>query len=590
MPPPYSTVRHAIVFVFLVIGLSAAEPPWVKQASANAELAAEGYSRSRRALHAWLGLADPTTGLLPRGDIGQYRVDLVSGARGRSEFDPNWVVRDCAADLYPFLVIAAAFTEPDLLRSSLLPMLRQEMLLTRRLGELSDDIQPGSKGWVRPARDVDEIVFGSSEYMKDGLLPITEILGETPWYGRLRGLATDLVNRSPYAWKGAALPAQTSEVNGNALQVLARLSWKTRDPRYLSALLHLADFYFVHQLPATHYLPAHEWDIATDQPKQGAFDVSLRATQNRASGNAADRPAQGVFVLADHGNEIVGGLTEAFLCARTFAPDRASRWEPALRKLLDRVLETGRNDDRLWVTSVDVATGKVVDPHHAHCWGYMFNAVYTGYLLTGDERYRTAVREGMDSVARRPDYLFDEKGAGRRWGANAYSDSIEGALVLLNRIPHPALERAMDQAIVAFYARQRPDGFIEASYADGNFIRTAILFALYKAQGAFLSPLDPGVQLGAVREGDSLNLIVRTQAQWTGRLRFDIPRHREHWNMARNYPRLNEWPEWFTVEPNHAYTVSIDDQPPRTCLGFELRDGLPLSLAAGTRALIRVTP
>ncbi|MBS1829836.1 MAG: hypothetical protein JST93_31340 [Acidobacteria bacterium] len=522
---------------------------WIPQASHNAKLASEAYSRSGRVLHAWLNLADPTTGLLPR-----------------MENNPNWVVRDSAADLYPFMVIASHFTEPYLYRTSMLHILRQEMLLTRRLGHLSDDLQPGNKGWVRPNLDIDEVIFGSSEYMKDGLLPITEILGETPWYWRMRDIANDMVGKSPYTWNGAKLPAQTAEINGNALQVLARMSWKTRDPRYISQLLHIADFYFLHQLAATNYLPAHEWDIKTDQPKRG------------------------VFVFSDHGNEIVGGLTEAFLFAKALRPEKATQWEPALKKLLDRVLETGRNKDSVWVHSVDVATGKVVDARHAHCWGYMFNAIYTGYLLTGEERYRTAVQQAMDSVARNPHYLFDEQGAGRKWGSNAYSDSIEGALVLLNRIPHPALEKALDEAIVKFYSRQRDNGIIEYWYGDGNFIRTAIMFAFYKTQGTFLAPYDPRVQLGAVRDGQSVNLLIQADAPWQGQLRFDIPRHREHWNMASNYPRLNEWPEWFTVEPGQTYNVSINNQPPKQYFGFELRTGLPLTIPAGQRTTIRVTP
>lgn len=91
---------------------------------------------------------------------------------------------------------------------------------------------------------------------------------------------------------------------------------------------------------------------------------------------------------------------------------------------------------------MDVATGKAADERHAHCWGYIFYAIYTGYLLTGDERYRQAVQRSMDSVCRRTDSLVDEQGAGRKWGAKADSDSIEGALVLLNRIPRHGLAQA----------------------------------------------------------------------------------------------------------------------------------------------------
>jgi len=526
----------------------AADPDWTTQAAHNGRMAAEGLARGNRAMHAWLKLSDPVTGLLPR-----------------TETNPNWVVRDSAADLYPFMVLASYFTEPYLYRATMRQILRQEMILTRRVGNLSDDLQPGGRGFVRPEVVMDEVIFGSSEYMKDGLLPITELLGETPWYHRMRDIANDMVAYSPYRWNGAALPAQTAVINGNALQVLARMTWKTRDPRYLDQLIHIADFYFLHQLPVTNYLPAHEWDIKADQPKRG------------------------VFVFSDHGNEIVGGLTEAFVLVKFLRPEKAKQWEPPLRKLLDRVLETGRNKDGVWVHSVDVATGKVVDSRHAHCWGYMFNAIYTGYLMTGEQRYRQAVQDAMDSVARNTNYLFDEQGAGRKWGADAYSDSIEGALVLLNRIPHEPLEKALDEAVKKFYARQHDNGIIESWYGDGNFIRTAMMYAFFKSQGTFLSPYDERVELGAVPEPNSLSLLIRAAAPWQGVLRFDIPRHKEHWNMARNYPRLNEWPEWFTVESGRAYHVAIDDAPPKTYFGFELRDGLPLTVGGGERKRIRVT-
>lgn len=525
---------------------AAATPDW-SAADANGRLAGEALSRSRRVMHAWLNLADPVTGLLPR-----------------MENNPNWVVRDSAADLYPFMVIASAFLERPVYDGSMHHILRQEMLLTRRAGHLSDDLQPGGKGFVRPELVMDEVMFGSSEYMKDGLLPITEILGETPWYFRMRDIADDMLRLAPYKWRGGRLPAQTAEINGNALQVLARLSWKTRDPRYLDQLIAIADFYFLHQLPATGYLPAHEWDLATDSPRRG------------------------VFVFSDHGNEIVGGLTEAVMLTRALRPEKAKQWETPLKKLLDRLLETGRNADGVWVHSVDVATGKVVDPRHAHCWGYMFNAIYTGYLLTGEPRYKQAVEHAMDAVVKNPNYLFDEAGAGRKWGANAYSDSIEGALVLLNRLPHPRLSAALDEAMKKYYARQRDNGIVEYWYGDGNYIRSAMMYAFYKSQGAALAPYDERVRLGAVREGDAVALLVSAGAPWQGVLRFDVARHREHWNMAQNYPRLNEWPEWFTVEPGRLYEVTVNGAEPQRMFGFELRKGLPLSVPGGRQARVEI--
>lgn len=46
-------------------------------------------------------------------------------------------------------------------------------------------------------------------------------------------------------------------------------------------------------------------------------------------------------------------------------------------------------------------------------------------------------------------------------------------------------------------AYQQPDGAIERWYADGNWTRTALLYAMMKTQGCYLKSWAPGVELGA---------------------------------------------------------------------------------------------
>ena len=60
--------------------------------------------------------------------------------------------------------------------------------------------------------------------------------------------------------------------------------------------------------------------------------------------------------------------------------------------------------------------------------------------------------------------------------------------------------------------------------------------------------------MGASSDGERL-LVVRSRHRpgWSGRLRFDYARHRRDLNFPRNYVRLNEWPEWFTVDENTLY-------------------------------------
>lgn len=507
---------------------------------------------SNRIMHAWLARLDPATGLLPhRGNLN-----------GRP--DDTWVVANTAADLYPFMVMAARLTEPAVYHGAMLDILRQETLLTTRVGRLSDDVQAGGKGFTRPTPDLDAIIFGSSEYMKDGLIPLTELFGDTPWYYRMQGIAADIITHAPYQSSRGRLPAQTTEVNGNMLQVLSRLYFKTGEPAYLEQVLAIADFYFLDMLPTTNYLPADRWDVATREP------LTTR------------------FVLSDHGNEIVGGLSEAFVLAMHARPEKAQQYRPAFVGMIDRLLAVGRNADGVWHHDIDIVSGAPIADRHAHCWGYMFNGVYTAYMATGEERFRAAVQQGLDAVARKPTYLFDEHPPVASWKANAYSDAIESALVLLNRVPHAQLPAQIDIATARMLDVIRPSGIVEDWHGDGNTIRTALMYVMWKSQGARLEPWDRRVHLGAVREDDTVLFSVTADAAWSGMLRLDQPRHRDHLHLPVNYPRLNEWPEWYTVDHDRRYHVRVGQSEPVVRLGAELVQGVPVSLRAGQTVLIEV--
>ena len=413
---------------------------------------------------------------------------------------------------------------------------------------------------------MDAIIFGSSEYMKDGLIPLTELFGDTPWYHRMQGIATDIVRHAPYETSRGRLPAQTTEINGNMLQVLSRLYFKTGNKAYLDQVLAIADFYFLDMLPTTNDLPADRWDVKTQKP------LNTR------------------FVLSDHGNEIVGGLSEAFVLAMHARPDKAAQYRPAFIRMIDRLLAVGRTADGVWHHDIDIVTGKPIAGRHAHCWGYMFNGVYTAYMATGEPRFREAVERALDTVTRTPTYLFDETPPVAWWSADSYSDAIESALVLLNRLPTPDCPSRSTSPPTKMLDVVRPDGIVEDWHGDGNTIRTALMYVMWKTQGARLEPWNAA---GAPRRrsvtAPSVLLSVTADRAWTGRVRFDYPRHRDHLHLPINYPRLNEWPEWFTVEHDRRYEVRVGDGPPVARLGAELVQGLPLTLREGESVRIRVT-
>jgi hypothetical protein len=48
-------------------------------------------------------------------------------------------------------------------------------------------------------------------------------------------------------------------------------------------------------------------------------------------------------------------------------------------------------------------------------------------------------------------------------------------------------------------------------------------------------------------------------------------------NLGKNYVRLNEWPEWFTVDENTIYRVTDTAGREDLRLGSELKEGFEVS-------------
>jgi hypothetical protein len=70
---------------------------------------------------------------------------------------------------------------------------------------------------------------------------------------------------------------------------------------------------------------------------------------------------------------------------------------------------------------------------------------------------------------------------------------------------------------------------------------------------------------------------LESAGPWRGRLRFDFARHRRVLNLARNYPRVNEWPEWYTVDENTLYEVRDAAGQEQVVTGSDLKDGLEVA-------------
>jgi hypothetical protein len=289
--------------------------------------------------------------------------------------------------------------------------------------------------------------------------------------------------------------------------------------------------------------------------------------------------------LRDHGNELIVGLTLLFALEADLQSERALRYAPVVRTMLDRVLASANPDGMLY-NQVDARTLAPIDTVLSDNWGYVYGAVYTFHQVTGETKYRDAVRRVLANLPKYQAHVWEPRAAAANLplgSFDGYADTIESAIYLVNREPVPQALAWIESETARMLAMQKSSGHLEDWYGEGNFNRTLLLYALMKSQGVMPAlarstetPLpssgsvSTALQLGAVRDGDALRLHVGGVPSIV--LQFDVARHRREINLARNYVRLNEFPEWFVVEPNWLYRV-IGPGAPRIRLGSELMRG-----------------
>ena len=76
---------------------------------------------------------------------------------------------------------------------------------------------------------------------------------------------------------------------------------------------------------------------------------------------------------------------------------------------------------------------------------------------------------------------------------------------------------------------------------------------------------------------------------WEGKLLFDVPRHKTQLHLPLDYPRINQFPEWFTVEAGRKHTVrNLAAGSETACTGKQMSEGIPVKLEAGKEARLLV--
>jgi hypothetical protein len=504
-------------------------PAVIDRARANAVQFETSVAAARRLLQVWLTHADPRTLLLP---------DRIDAERSKWIYTPH----NSGADLYPYLILTAQLTDPDLYHGRMLEMLRNEIRYTSTKASVPGNLTFATGELGPPS------LFGAGEYAKDGLVAVTEYLGRTPWFYRMADMIADAMEQAPIASRFGKLPASDTELNGDYLQTLTRLAVMTGETRFLHWARRIGDAYIEEVLPGNFGVPGMQWDFTA---------------------HTGDRRLR----LRDHGNETIVGLTLLFAIEHQLGSDREPRYRAAVQRMLDRVLRSAKPDGMLY-NEVDAETLRPIDDRLSDNWGYVYGAVYTYYQITGEAKYREAVRRVLTSLPKYRNYVW-EPGRNLPLGSfDGYADAIESAIYLVNREAVADAQDWIDSEMNVMLAMQRADGHIEDWYGEGNFNRTSLLYAYMKSLGARPARWEPGVRVGATIDGT--RLVLSLTAPSSCRIQFDYARHRRVMNFQDNLVRLNEFPEWFTVDENTLYRIGRAGTSGDIRLGSELIGGLTL--------------
>jgi len=530
-------MRTPAVLVFILSGLpaQAQSPSPMAEARSNGQCFEEDVAACQRVLKAWLTHADPKTLLLP---------DNPGAEHAKWIYTPH----NSGADLYPYLILTAELTDPDIYKGRMMEMLRNEIRYTTVQGSIPANLMLES-GELGPMS-----LFGAGEYAKDGMIAVTELLGRTPFFYRMVDMTADAMNRAPVDSRFGRLPASDAELNGDYLQALVRLATMTGDRRFLDWARRISDAYIEEVLPGTYGVPADVWDF---QKHSGDTKLKLR----------------------DHGNEMIIGLSLQYALETYFGTPRAEKYRPVISKMLDRIIQSA-NADGLLYNAVNAATLEPTNRGLSDNWGYVYGSVYTFYMCTGEAKWRDAVRRVLGNLPKYRKWNWEPSQREQVPGLGSfdgYADSIESAIYLYNREPVPQALDWIDSETKVMLSMQRADGHIEDWYGEGNFNRTLLLHAYMKSQGVRPEHWKPGMRVGGVREGERLYLSFESPARAV--LRFDLARHRRVLNFDKNYVRLNEFPEWYTVDENTLYRVreAASQEHERILLGSELIAGIEMA-------------
>ncbi len=405
----------------------------------------------------------------------------------------------------------------------------QEALNGPVRGALHAEIKHCKKGYFTDPKNT----FGGSEYVKDGLIAIIEVTGKDEWFDRMKAIQDEIWANPAIDTKYGKIPSTNVEVNGEQIQALVRMYTVTGEKKYLEYAERLADYYLL----SGDYVPTR---------------------------------------LRDHGCEIIGGLGLLLGVESVHNPKKADVYRPLMKKMMDQLIAKGINEDGIMWNHYNNPRSGLSDG-----WGYNYVAFLCYDMVAGEPVYRDHLEQTLRNLSK-PKYK-NYPWEGR--SIDGYADSVEGGLYIMNRLPVGEGLAWADSEVAANIARSGEP--LETAKLWGtmklesNGVRTTIIHALMHTRGTIARPWQMGLELGAVDINGGVEVLLRSDKAYEGKLVFDIPRHREYMGFKKDWPRMNTMPEWFTAEASKSYTVTGLESTPREMSGKELREGLKVKLDAG---------
>jgi hypothetical protein len=498
-----------------------------KQADVSSKIAGYSLSKVKRWLHeVAIKKIDPVTGLY----IG----------------DGRWNYRDTAADCYPFLCWAAYVTNIDALNGPIRDVLDAERKLCNHLDRI-----PARYDLKKKKKDdsvsYDTLIFGASEYVKDGLITIVEVTGKSDWFQRMKEIEDDVWKHARVDTKFGKIPSTNIEVNGEQLQALTRLYTMTGEKKYLTWARRLGDYYFSND----EFVPER---------------------------------------LRDHGCEIIGGLGLLLAVEYEIKSDREEVYKKKLKHVFDTILEKGCNEDGMMYNYIN--THKNWNEALSDGWGYNYIGYICYDMITGEPVYRKHIEQTLRNLPKPKYQNYPWEGS----SIDGFADSVEGGIYVLNRYPIKEGFDWVDSEVannIAYSFEPLETAKLWGTMKlQANGVRTTIMHALMHTRGLIARPWDIGMELGACPTSDGLAIIIKTKNDWEGKIYFDIPRYKYYMGFKKDWPRMNTLPEWFTVEPDDTqiYIVeNIDTKRKRTISGKLLSKGLPIHTKPGETLQLKVT-